>query len=115
MICEKCGTEMEYFEEGSSCGQKCPNCGWGVVTTKLNPIFADENVYAMRLLSENEVNGLTLKAISKVCGVNYIAAKDIIEKGCETIFSGRASEVVGKKALLDEGGVKYTITPAWPH
>ena len=33
MICEQCGNEMEYFVEGSTCGAKCENCGWGWVTT----------------------------------------------------------------------------------
>lgn len=115
MICEKCGACMEYFEEGSSCGQRCPECGWGVVTTKPNPLFEDTAVYAVSLLSGNEVNGETLKAISRACGVNYLAAKDIVEKPDNPIFTGKAWEVLEKKLILDEGNVAYEITPEFVH
>lgn len=115
MICDNCGAETIYFEKGSSCGQRCPKCGWDVVTTKPDPIASDTTTYSVLLIPGNKTDSVTLKAVSKACNVNYLAAKKIIEDSKHAIFSGKAWEILEKKFFLDEAGVTYEITPPFSH
>ena len=85
------------------------------VTQRFDPIMDDPIIYSVIILAGNAATASTLKAVSKVCGVNYIAAKKVISEGEKALCSGKAWEVIEKKALLDEGGVAYEITPDWPH
>lgn len=85
------------------------------VTQRFDPIMDDPTIYSVVLLAENDATAPVLKAVSKVCGVNYIAAKEIISEGGKTLCSGKAWEILEKKASLDEGGVAYDITPEWTH
>lgn len=85
------------------------------VTQRFDPIMDDPTIYSVALLEGNDATASLLKAVSKVCGVNYIAAKEIISKDGKVLCSGKAWEILEKKALLDEGNVAYEITPNWTH
>ena len=45
-------------------GQRCPNCGWSLVTTYTPPILEDNREYAITLLAGNDVSPAVLKAIT---------------------------------------------------
>ncbi|MGI6217874.1 MAG: hypothetical protein ACOYIK_09725 [Coriobacteriales bacterium] len=115
MNCEKCGTPMVEFEQEFSIGATCPNCGWGFSTTKSDPILSDRTIYDISLLPGNAADRQILGAVSKVAGIGYVEAKKRIDGPHSKIFSGKASEVLSKKKTLDAAGVRYTITPDFPH
>ncbi len=76
-----CGSELEDFVEGSSMGQRCPSCGWSLVTTFTPPILEDERDYTISLLPGNEASPGALRAVSWVLGCNYVAAKAMLLEG----------------------------------
>jgi len=110
MKCEKCGTEMVGFKENYSCGLKCPNCGWGVVTTFAEPIFSDRTVYKLEIVAEGSVEKEKLKAISKVFECNFLKAKKILEDG-GAFKSGNAVEIASFAKNLRDAGVQFEIFP----
>lgn len=85
------------------------------VTQRFDPIMDDPTIYSVALLAENEATASVLRTVSKVCGVNCIAAKEIISKDGKVLCSGKAWGGFRKRALLDEGDVAYEIPPNWTH
>ena len=79
--CPDCGSELEDFVEGSSMGQRCPSCGWSLVTTFTPPILVDERDYIISLLPGNETSPGALRAVSRLLGCNYVAAKRALAEG----------------------------------
>ena len=53
MDCEKCGTQMLYFRDQSTCGRTYPKCGWGVATAYRDPAEQDECVYTIAVLPQD--------------------------------------------------------------
>ena len=53
IVCEKCGAEMHIVRDSYQMGMKCPNCGWGWVTTYNEPIEVDYSVYHVVLDSKD--------------------------------------------------------------
>ncbi len=113
--CPDCGSELEDFVEGSSMGQRCPSCGWSLVTTFTPPILEDESVYTISLLPGNEASAGALRAVSRMAGCNYVAAKRVLLEGPWELFAGRASEVLEKWVELEHAGVAVEITPEFPY
>lgn len=50
VICEVCGSLMEYFIEGHSQGWKCKKCDNEFVTTYIEPIDLDVTEYEISIL-----------------------------------------------------------------
>lgn len=114
MNCEKCGKEMISRVDGSSLVIECPNCGWNIVTTYIEPVYEDQKTYRLLVLPGNPSTKPVLSAVSKAAGVNFLGAKPIIENG-GCIFEGAALEIVEKKHLLDEALIAYAIEPDFPY
>ena len=45
MLCKKCHTEMTVMQEDNVNGLICPKCGWNIVTTKIDDIMLDTQLY----------------------------------------------------------------------
>ena len=58
-ICDKCGSEIKYFQEKGSCGWVCPVCGWGCATTYIEPVKSI--IYGLEL---KELEGEAIAYIS---------------------------------------------------
>ena len=114
MKCEKCGAEMNYFQRGSNCGHECPNCGWGLVTTYINPINEDSMQYELNInpCVKPSVNGI--KTLSHAMGIGFVAAKEMLEKG-GLVKTGRAKDIVFLVRELRKADVVFTITPEFPY
>ncbi len=115
MKCEKCGNEMQYYEQELTCGWSCPECGWGLVTTKLNPMFEDSTTYTIFLAEGNTPNIEVIKTLSKVCNQNYLSCKALLANPDSMLFSGKAYDVADKKKLLDDSRIHYRIDPIFPY
>ena len=113
--CPDCGTKLVDFLEGSSMGQRCPSCGWSLVTTFTPPILEDENAYTISILADNETSPRILKAVSRIMGCNYIAAKELILEAPLELFTGQAPDVLERKLKLESAGVLIGITPEFPY
>ncbi|MDO4539110.1 MAG: hypothetical protein Q4B54_13180 [Coriobacteriales bacterium] len=113
--CPDCGAALEDFVEGSSMGQRCPGCGWSLVTTYTPPILEDEREYTITLLAGNDVTPAVLKAISRVRGCNYLAARRLVLNAPKALFSGRAADVLSHRLMLEDAGVMVAVTPELPY
>lgn len=113
--CPDCGTVLEDFIEGSSIGQRCPSCGWSLVTTYTPPILEDDREYTITLLAGNDASPATLKTISHLVGCNYIAARGLVLDAPKALFVGRASDVLERNSILESAGVLVSISPEFPY
>jgi hypothetical protein len=103
--------------EGPGMGQRCPGCGWSLATTFTPPILGDEREHVVSLLPGNDVSPNVLKAVSRLMGCNYIAAKRLILEAPLDILVGRAPGVLEKRLTLESaGGADWRFSRAslWP-
>ena len=114
IICEKCGNEMIYFIRGSSCGTECLKCGWGLVTTYIEPIKIDETNYTLSIPTIDEPDIDHIKAISKILNVNFIKSKSLLQEGNATI-TDKAIKIRDYARLLNDSSIQFTITPNFPY
>ena len=114
MKCEKCNGEMVYFHEGSSCGWTCPNCDWGVVTSYLDPMELDEQLYTIKLPVIDAPKAEIIKYFSKTKGCNFIVGKAMLITGA-FIDNLKAPEVKKIISELDRMGIGYDISPEFPY
>lgn len=113
--CPNCGAILEDFIEGSNMGQRCPSCGWSLVTTYTPPILEDDNEYTITLLAGNDATPAALKAISSLVGVNYVTAKRMVLQAPTTLFVGHAVDILGRRDALRRAGVQIAINPEFPY
>uniref|UniRef100_UPI00359C2C02 hypothetical protein n=1 Tax=Collinsella bouchesdurhonensis TaxID=1907654 RepID=UPI00359C2C02 len=113
--CIKCKSEQEHTEQRGICEEDGGLCPWEAATQRPDPLMDDPEVYGIALDPGNAADRKTLGAVSKVAGVGFVEAKAMIEKPQKEIFTGRADEVVPKKALLDEADVSYKVGPDFPY
>ena len=75
IICENCGAEMRFKQDGHSISWICDNCGEAVASTCFEPYEMDLTVYHILLSSPFKANTNMLKLVSEIAGCNYIEAK----------------------------------------
>lgn len=117
MLCEKCGSEMEHFIEGSSQGARCPHCGWDVVTTYIPPIRSDPTVYRVFVSGKGFQPSVDqLRAVSRLMTENYMRARNLLLGGDEfCVCEGNAVRVQEVARILDSVHVGYRIEPDYPY
>ena len=115
IICEKCGAVMVPIDPDKSIGMKCPKCGWGWVTSYIEPKLEDETLYTIILDQGNQSNAKELKAVSTVAGCNYIQAKSLITESPYKLIEGLAIDIESCIEMLDKASVKYHVEPEWPY
>ena len=114
-ICEKCGSEMLPIDPDRPAGMKCPECGWGWVTSYIEPKLEDVTVYSIIVEEGNNLGVEAVKAVSKVANCNCIKAKEMMIGAPQCIAESRAVDIERSMKLLEEASVKYTIEPEWPY
>ena len=115
IICEKCGAEMLSIDQDNPVGMSCPNCGWGWATTYIEPIIEDPTIYKIILNESNSISTDNIKTVSEISNVNFIEAKQIIEKAPYTILTGNALQIRDTLKILSSTDLDYTITPDFPY
>lgn len=113
-ICEKCGAEMKPIHEALAIGMECPNCGWGWVSTYIEPINLDDSVYHVILIA-GDSSLTSIKTVSEVAGCNYIEAKKMIEGAPVEIFRGKALYVKAIKEKIEATSLVFKIEPEFPY
>lgn len=69
MLCKKCHTEMTVMQEDNVNGLICPKCGWNIVTTKIDDIMLDTQLYQLYILKNEHINRNQIRILSKISGV----------------------------------------------
>ena len=114
MICEKCNTEMNYFQNGQSQGWTCPNCGNGLVTSYIDDMQLDETVYKVSLLPSNNPSTVNLKVLSKITGLNILESKKLAIEGGE-LLKGRAHKIADAIHQIKSTVLAISINPNYPY
>ena len=102
---------MVNVRDNSVQGWLCPICGWGVVTTYIDEIYLDKTEYSIFIKNVTNINKDKIKLISKISGVNYIVAKQMLEKDSICILKSQAIDI--KKAIceLENADIPFEVTP----
>ena len=114
MKCEKCGAEMKEYHDGHSRGHICNSCGWGIAASYFEPYETDTTLYSV-IIQNNEPNTSAIKAVSEIADVNYLRAKELLEMPKAEIFKGKATEIIGKRDILTESKISFSIVPDFPY
>ena len=111
MLCENCHAEMNYRIDGSIQGLWCPTCGWNIITTYIDDIHRDMTEYSICIKSIGSIDIDKIRVVSKIAGVNYIAAKQILEKGDICILKANAEDILKSIAKLKNVNIPFEVTP----
>ena len=106
---------MVPIDPNKPIGMKCPKCGWGWVTSYIEPKLKDVTVYSIFLEQGNELGVESIKAVSKVANCNFIQAKEMIIRAPQQMAEGRAVDIERYVKLLNKASVKYYIEPGWTY
>lgn len=109
--CDKCGNIMIPIQKEGVTGMVCPNCGFGFVTSYIDPMYEDQNVYEVYLSTGNTITNKNYFLIQSITGKNIQEIKQLFESSPFLLYKGHAVEVRELKNKLDESGVKYVIVP----
>ncbi|MFN4291833.1 MAG: hypothetical protein ACK4E7_13275 [Permianibacter sp.] len=110
-VCEKCGAQAELRQEGSTQGIYCTKCDWAVVTTFIPEIKKDATKYEVRISGGDAHNEQQVKAVAAISGVNFLAAKKLLQELEPVVFAGRAVKVVEVRDVLEKAGITCRISP----
>lgn len=111
MLCEKCKSNMIYVQENSVQGWSCPVCGRGTLTTYIDKTHQDMTEYSIFTKSIENINKDKIKVISRIAGVNYIAAKQILEKEGICILKAKAIDIKNAMYELENVNIPFEVTP----
>lgn len=109
--CDRCGGELEFRREGSVQGLYCKNCGWAQVTTYIQEIELDETKYKVFVSGGDFHNESHVRAVSKVSGLNFVAARKLLQDRHATVLEDVATKVRQALITLSAAGLQYEIRP----
>lgn len=115
MICDKCGSEMRFEQDGHSICWVCDNCGDAVASTYFEPYETDPSDYRVLIAASFKATTGVLKLISEIANCNYIKAKKLIESAPVEVFCGKAVEVKAIKEKLEAVSIDFKIEPEFPY
>lgn len=105
---------MVNYETETCAGMRCPNCGWGWVTTKTDPVDLNETIYIVTMKKTENPSNTELKTVSKILNVNYLTASNLLKEG-KASFSGKALEVLPKLKELSHNSFSFLVSPPFPY
>lgn len=111
MICEKCQSNMSWFTEDSVQGWMCLNCGWNLITTKIDMICEDITEYSIYINKVNEINKEKIKCIARTAGVNFIVARKMLMENHVCILKDKAPKVRNVIKELEKRKIPFEVIP----
>lgn len=115
MICEKCQSKMSWFTEDSVQGWKCLNCGWNLITTKIDMICGDVTEYSIYIKKANEINKEKIKCIARTAGVNFIVARKMLMENHVCILKDKAPKVRNVIKELEKWKIPFEVIPKFKY
>ena len=113
MICEKCREKMKWCIEGCIQGWKCPSCGWDIVTTYIDDIYTDETEYSLYIKKVSEISIEKIKLVARISGVNFIIARQMLEKEDNCILKAKAPKIKEAIVKLQGLNIEYFVNPVF--
>ena len=113
--CEVCGGEVEFRQEGSTQGYFCKCCDWALVTTYIPQIQLDETTYEVFVTGGDYRNEQQVKAVSTASGLNFLAARKLLQLERSMVFQGEAAKVKEIRETLANVGLHLEISPEFPY
>ncbi len=94
---------MTVMQEDNVNGLICPKCGWNIVTTKIDDIMLDTQLYQLYILKNEHINRNQIRILSKISGMNYICIKqNIVTRNKTLLISDRAFKIKAIKEMLEK-------------
>lgn len=115
MICEKCKEKMNWSIEGATQGWRCPVCGWNILTTYIDEINTDETEYSLYIKKVTETDAEKIKFVAKIANVNYVIAKQMLEKKESCILKAKAFKIKSVIAKLQELNIDFSVKPSFKY
>lgn len=115
MICEKCKGKMNWSIEGATQGWRCPVCGWNIITTYIEEINTDETEYSLYIKKVTEIDAEKIKFVAKTANVNFVIAKQMLEKKEACILKAKASKIKSVIAKLQELNIDFSVNPSFKY
>lgn len=112
--CEKCGGKMEMRREGSTQGLFCTQCDWSMVTTHIPEIRLDTTLYEVSACDGDFDNASHVKTVAQLSGVNFLAARKLLQREFPVVFKGVAADVLNVRETLTKAGITSKVAPEFP-
>ena len=119
--CPRCGATLEAIGLGadptvlSERGVLCPSCGFGIVSTYIPPMVADETKYTVSLCQDPTPKHDVLRLLMSRLHLGVLDARTRITQSDVAILEGSAVDAFHLRAELDESGLDYRIEPDFPY
>lgn len=111
MLCKVCKRSMIPVRRDSVQGWSCPDCGWGVLTTYIDEIDIDMTDYCVYVRNITDINKDMVKLISRIAGVNYLTARQMLAKEDVCILKAKAPVIKAAIEKLQEADVSFAVIP----
>ena len=115
MICEKKKEKMNWSIEGATQGWRCPVCGWNIITTYIEEINTDETEHSLYIKKVTEIDAEKIKFVAKTANVNFVIAKQMLEKKEACILKEKAPKIKSVIAKLQELNIDFSVNPSFKY
>ena len=106
---------MNWSIEGATQGWRCPVCGWNIITTYIDEINTDETEYSLYIKKALEIDAEKIKFVAKTANVNFVIAKQILEKNVVCILKAKAPKIKSVIAKLQELDIDFSVKPSFKY
>ena len=117
MVCEECMGKMTRFidaEHGTQ-GWRCAVCGWSVVTTYIEDIYCDATEYSLYIKNVSEIDIEKIRLVAKFAHVNFLTAKELLEKEEVCILKAQAPEMKDAVSKLQDQDIEFYVDPLFKY
>lgn len=114
-LCPICGSELSNQSDELTILVKCPHCSWGMASTKSQSIYDDNIDYEIYVDFDPDYSLQKLKALSQICGSNYLETKMMFETGNVLLLKGKAYKVKSLIHKLKDSQILYHTIPQYPY
>lgn len=104
---------MNWSIEGATQGWRCPVCGWNIITTYIDEINIDETEYSLYIKKVTEIDAEKIKFVAKTANVNFVIAKQMLEKKEACILQAKAPKMKTVILKLQELGIDFNVNPSF--
>lgn len=117
MLCEKCKGKMDRVVDPAHATQGwiCSVCGWGAVTTYIEEIYCDATEYSLYFKNVSDIDVEKIKLVAKTACVNFLPAKQMLEKEEACILKARAPEIRDAIVKLQEKNMEFYVIPEFKY
>ena len=80
------------------------------------PMLHDETAYKIYIILKNsQCNHNEIKAVAKICGINYVEAQNRLKETRNLIVEGDAYKIWNILQKLCKHDVDFEVDPPYPH